>query len=69
VGKPVQEIHPGDVIWCPPGIKHWHGATATTSMTHLAIQEALDGVNVVWMQKVSDEDYLSALAELPAHYH
>ena len=50
----MQEIHPGDVIWCPPGIKHWHGATATTSMTHLAIQEALDGVNVVWMQKVSD---------------
>lgn len=58
-GEAKVEIRAGDVVWCPPGHKHWHGATATTSMTHIAIQEALDGVNVVWMDKVSDEDYLS----------
>jgi len=45
------------VIWCPPGHKHWHGAAPTTSMTHLAIQEALDGVAVVWLEKVTDEQY------------
>jgi quercetin dioxygenase-like cupin family protein len=56
--EPRQEIHPGDVIWCPPGKKHWHGATPTTAMTHIAIQEALNGVMVDWMEKVSDEQYL-----------
>jgi len=56
-GGPIVEIRAGDVIWCPPGHKHWHGAAETTSMTHLAIQEALDGVNVVWLEKVSDAEY------------
>jgi quercetin dioxygenase-like cupin family protein len=56
-GEPIVEIRAGDVIFCPPGHKHWHGASATTSMTHLAIQEALGGVNVVWMEKVTDEEY------------
>jgi len=51
------DIRAGDVVWCPPGLKHWHGATATTSMTHIAIQEALDGVDVVWMDKVKPENY------------
>jgi len=53
----VQEIHPGDVVWIPPGEKHWHGATATTAMTHIAIQEQLDGKAVDWMEKVSEEQY------------
>ncbi|MBS0578892.1 MAG: cupin domain-containing protein [Proteobacteria bacterium] len=52
------EICAGDVIWCPPGHKHWHGATATTAMTHIAIQEALDGRNVAWMEQVTDAQYL-----------
>ena len=52
-----QEIRPGDVVWTPPGVKHWHGATATNGMTHIAIQESLDGKNVEWMEKVSDEQY------------
>jgi hypothetical protein len=68
-GEAKVEIRAGDVIWCPPGHKHWHGATATTSMTHIAIQEALDGVNVVWMDKVSDEDYMSPVADAVAHDH
>jgi len=51
------EINPGDVIWTPPGVKHWHGATATTGMSHIAIQEALDGKRVEWLEKVSDEQY------------
>jgi len=50
-GGEKQEIKPGDVIWIPPGVKHWHGATATTGMTHLAIQGAVDGKNVNWMEK------------------
>jgi quercetin dioxygenase-like cupin family protein len=54
---PVEEIRPGDVVWIPPGEKHWHGATATTAMTHIAIQEQLDGKTVNWMEKVSDEQY------------
>ena len=58
-GEPIVEIRPGDVIWCPPGHRHWHGATPTTAMTHIAIQEALDGCNVVWMEKVTDEQYLA----------
>jgi quercetin dioxygenase-like cupin family protein len=56
-GRPTQEIREGDVVWIPPGQKHWHGATATTRMTHVAIQEYLDGKNVEWMEKVSDEQY------------
>ena len=56
-GGPVDEIHPGDVVWFPPGEKHWHGATAMTAMTHIAIQEQLDGKTVEWMEKVSDEQY------------
>jgi quercetin dioxygenase-like cupin family protein len=56
-GGPAEEIRPGDVIWIPPGEKHWHGATATTAMTHLAIQERLDGKTVDWMEKVTDEQY------------
>lgn len=56
-GGPVEEILPGDVVWFPPGIRHWHGATATTGMTHVAIQEALDGKVVEWMEQVSDAQY------------
>ena len=56
-GGPVEEIFPGDVVWFPPGLKHWHGATPTTGMTHIAIQEALDGKVVDWMEKVTDEQY------------
>src|SRR3954452_7436993 len=59
-GGPVEVIRPGDVVWCPPGEKHWHGATATTAMTHIAILENLDGKNVEWMEKVSDEQYGAA---------
>ncbi len=58
-GEARVEIRAGDVIWCPPGHKHWHGATATTAMTHIAVQEALDGKNVIWMEKVTDEEYLA----------
>ena len=56
-GGPVQQIRPGDVVLCPPREKHWHGATRTTAMTHIAIQERLDGKAVEWMQKVTDEEY------------
>ena len=56
-GGPVEEIRPGDVVWIPPGLKHWHGATATTGMSHIAIQEQVDGRNVDWMGKVTDEQY------------
>jgi quercetin dioxygenase-like cupin family protein len=56
-GGPKVEIQPGDVVWCPPNERHWHGATPTTAMTHIAIQEALDGRVVEWMEKVSDEQY------------
>jgi quercetin dioxygenase-like cupin family protein len=56
-GGPVGEIRPGDVIWFPPGEKHWHGATPTTAMTHIAIQERLDSKTVDWMEKVSDQQY------------
>ncbi|PYQ03317.1 MAG: cupin domain-containing protein [Acidobacteria bacterium] len=56
-GGPIEQIRPGDVVWCPPGEKHWHGATPTTAMTHIAILERLDGKNVEWMEKVSDEQY------------
>ena len=56
-GGPVEEIRPGDVVWFPPGEKHWHGATATTGMTHIAVQGALNGKTVDWMEQVSDEQY------------
>ncbi len=56
-GGPIEEIRPGDIVWFPPGEKHWHGAAPTTAMTHIAIQEALDGKVVDWMEKVSDEQY------------
>ncbi len=61
-GEPKEEIRPGDVIWCPPGKKHWHGATATTAMSHIAIVEKLNGKAVDWMEKVSDEQYQAALS-------
>ena len=56
-GGPLEEIRPGDVVWFPPGEKHWHGAAASTGMTHIAIQEALDGKVVEWLEHVSDEQY------------
>jgi len=56
-GGPVEEIHPGDVVLFAPGEKHWHGASATTGMTHIAIQESLVGKAVDWMEKVTDEEY------------
>src|SRR6266487_703719 len=56
-GGPIEEIRPGDVVWFPPGEKHWHGATPTTAMTHIAIQEALNGNAVEWLEKVSEEQY------------
>jgi quercetin dioxygenase-like cupin family protein len=56
-GGPVEEIRPGDVVWFSPGERHWHGAAPTTAMTHIAIQEQLDGKVVDWMEKVSDEQY------------
>jgi len=56
-GGPIEEIRPGDVIWFPPGEKHWHGAAPTTAMTHIAVTEILNGKNVDWMEKVSDEQY------------
>ena len=56
-GGPIQEFREGDVVWIPPGLKHWHGAAPTTAMTHIAIQEHLDEKNVEWLEKVSDEQY------------
>jgi quercetin dioxygenase-like cupin family protein len=56
-GGPVEEIRPGDVIWFSPGEKHWHGATPATGMTHIAIQEKLDGKVVEWMEQVSEDQY------------
>jgi quercetin dioxygenase-like cupin family protein len=56
-GGPVEEVRPGDIVWFPPGLKHWHGATLTTVMTHIAIQESLDGKAVEWLEHVSDEQY------------
>lgn len=56
-GSPIEEVRPGDVVWFPPGEKHWHGATPNTAMTHIAVQEALNGMNVDWMEKVSDTQY------------
>jgi quercetin dioxygenase-like cupin family protein len=56
-GGPIEDIHPGDVVWFGPGEKHWHGASPTTAMTHIAVQEALDGQAVEWLEHVSDEQY------------
>lgn len=56
-GSPIEEIRKGDVIWIPPGVKHWHGATPNTAMTHIAIQEQLSGKVVEWMEKVTDDQY------------
>ncbi len=56
-GGPIEEIKAGDVIWCPPKIKHWHGASPTTAMTHIAITGTINGKNVEWMEKVTDEQY------------
>ena len=58
-GEPVEEIRPGDIVWCPPGVRHWHGATPATAMTHIAIAEALDGKVVDWMEHVTDAEYLA----------
>lgn len=64
-GGPIEEIHPGDIVWFSPGEKHWHGAAPNTAMTHTAIQEALEGKLVDWMEKVSDEQYNAGPAAKP----
>ena len=56
-GGPVVEVRAGDHIWCPPGVKHWHGASPTSAMTHIALTGTRDGKNVEWMERVSDEQY------------
>ncbi len=56
-GGPIEEIHPGDVVWFAPGEKHWHGASPDTAMQHIAIQEALDGKAVEWLEHVTDAEY------------
>jgi quercetin dioxygenase-like cupin family protein len=56
-GGPIEEIRPGDIVWFPPNEKHWHGASPTTALTHIAVQEALDGKSVDWLEKVTDEQY------------
>ena len=56
-GGGIEEIRPGDIVWFPPNEKHWHGASPTTAMTHIAVQEALDGKPVEWMEKVTDQQY------------
>jgi len=56
-GGPIEEIRPGDVVWFPPGERHWHGAAPTTAMSHIAVTEFLNGKNVDWMEKVSDAQY------------
>lgn len=56
-GGPVEEVHAGDVIICPPGVKHWHGASPTSAMTHIAITGTVNGKNVEWLEKVTDEQY------------
>jgi quercetin dioxygenase-like cupin family protein len=58
-GGPVEEIRPGDIVWFAPGEKHWHGATSTTAMTHIAIAEKLNGSPVDWLEKVTDDEYLA----------
>jgi quercetin dioxygenase-like cupin family protein len=58
-GCPIEAIHPGDIVWFPPGEEHWQGASPTTAMTHIAIAELLDGKAVDWMEKVTDAEYLA----------
>jgi quercetin dioxygenase-like cupin family protein len=60
-GGPIKEIRPGDVVWIPPGEKHWHGASPNNAMTHIAMQEALDGTAVTWMEHVTDAEYSAKL--------
>ena len=60
-GKPVRKIQEGDVIWTPPDVRHWHGASPDNKMTHLAIQESLNGKSVEWMEKVTDEEYKTSV--------
>jgi quercetin dioxygenase-like cupin family protein len=62
-GKPIRRIQKGDVIWTPPGVKHWHGAAPDSPMCHLAIQESLNGKAVDWMEKVTDEEYKQKVQE------
>jgi quercetin dioxygenase-like cupin family protein len=62
-GEPITEIRAGDVIWCPPNQRHWHGATPSTAMTHIAIQEAIGGRAVDWMEHVTDEQYCAGPAK------
>ncbi len=59
-GGPVEEIRAGDVVWCPPGVRHWHGAAPTSAMTHVALTGIRDGQGVQWLEKVSDEQYQRA---------
>ena len=61
-GGPVEEIRPGDIVWFPPGEKHWHGASPTTAMSHIAIQEARDGKVVDWLEQVAGQDYAAPAA-------
>jgi quercetin dioxygenase-like cupin family protein len=61
-GGPVREIRPGDTVWIPPGEKHWHGASPNNAMTHIAMQESLDGTHVTWMEHVTDEEYSAAVS-------
>ena len=56
-GAPVEEVRPGDTVWFPPGVKHWHGATPVTGMSHIAVQEKLNGSPVDWLEQVTDEQY------------
>ena len=65
-GEPRVEIRAGDIVWCPPSHRHWHGATATTAMTHIAIAETFEGRAVDWMEQVSDEDYLKRNSDADA---
>jgi quercetin dioxygenase-like cupin family protein len=60
-GGPLREIHAGDTVWIPPGEKHWHGAAPTTTMVHIAMQEALDGNHVAWLEHVTDAQYAAAV--------
>jgi len=62
-GGPVQEFEAGDILLCPRDQRHWHGATTTSSMTHVAVQEHVDGTNVTWMQKVTDDEYVAGQAD------
>ena len=59
-GGPIEDVRPGDIVWFPPGEKHWHGASPTTAMTHIAVQEQLDGRAVDWLEHVTDEQYYAA---------